>query len=73
MKRPSCVHRHRLYRKETTAAWTTRPRTASMKSVKNKRAAAGDTATTLPDGITTCGSPAGHQIEAAAPATALAL
>ena len=52
MKRPSCVHRHRLYRKETTAAWTTRPRTDSMKSVKNKRAAASDTATTLPDGIT---------------------
>ena len=40
MKRPSCVHRHRLYRRETTAAWTTRPRTDSMKSVKNKRAAA---------------------------------
>ena len=39
--------------RETPAAWTTRPRTDSMKSVRNKRAAAGTTATTLPDGITT--------------------
>ena len=52
-RRPSCVRRHRFSHGARTAARTTRPRTASMKSVKNKRAAAGDTATTLPDGITT--------------------
>ena len=52
-RRPSCVHGHRLNRTATTAVWTTRPRTDSMTSVKNKRAAAGTAATTLPVGITT--------------------
>ena len=58
---------------KTPAAWTTRPRTDSMKSVRHNRETAGEATTTLPDGITTCGSPAGHSMEAVAPATALAL